>query len=326
MGEAPQKKRGALMSALNAKSLIAFAVVACVAIFAWEALAPAPVTTAEHATIPDDIALDQADNHFDQGEYKDAVALFEPLATKGNGHGQVMLARIYLGQKEAAPDSELASQVVPRDATLALRWVQKSVDQEFPDGLMLLSAMYLKGDGVPRDPARGLALIRRAVALDSAGAKFQLGMMFLQGLGVEKDPLEARKWIEASAKQGFFGAQLVLGRLALNEGTALGVNLPIAGDPSAQAARAPLPAAVRKAAEAGDADAQLALGRALYAKALVVGGDVVEAQPWIEKSAASGNVMAQFAAGALYIDGTHGVPHSANQAQAWFDKGVAQLP
>jgi TPR repeat protein len=298
--------------------LIAFVIVACVIVSGWKAVvalkALAPAPTLVPVTITDDIALEGADNEFEQGEYQNALKSFEPLATKGNGHAQVMLAQIYLGQTG-----------VPRDVARALQWVQKAVAQNYPQGLILLSIMYLKGDGVPEDPVQGLALIRRAVALDSAEAKLQLGMMFLQGLGVKKDPLEARNWVMASARQGLFGAQVVLGRLVLNEGTRLGANLPVGGDPSAAAKHAPVSSAVRKAAEAGDAEAQLTLGRALYAKALVVGGDVVEAQPWVEKSAISGNAMANFAAGALYVDGTHGVPYDANQAHTWFDKGMAQL-
>ncbi len=309
----PQSARSARVPALNVKSLLAFGVLALAAWLAWLALAPDPMTAAERATFSDEIALHRADNNFEQGQYQDAIALFEPLATKGNGHAQVMLANIYLGQKG-----------VPYQPALATQWARKAANQEYPEGLMLLSRMYLQGDGAPKDPAQARALIQRAVALDSAEAKGRLGVMFLNGMGVERNPEQARKWLNASAKQGFFGAQVVLGRLALHEGTQLGIELPFWRTEKAR--RPPVSAEVRRAAEAGDAAAQLELGRSIYAQAVAAGDKVVEAQPWIEKSAANGNVMAQFAAGALYIDDKHGVPYSAPKAQAWFDKGVAQLP
>jgi TPR repeat protein len=262
-----------------------------------------------------DGVLEQADSDASRGEYAHALTLLTPLATRGDGRAQARLANIYLGHLGA-----------PHDAALALQWAQKSVAQNSPDGLILLSQMYLEGDGVPGDAAQAMALIRRAVALDSAEAKARLGVMIIHGQGTASDPVAGRKWLMAASKQGLFGAQVWLGRVVLNEGTGLGASLPIGGAESPDAKVPSVPAKLRKAAEAGDAAAQLAVGRGLYAHALRKGGDVVDALPWIEKSATSGNIMAQFAAGALYVDGTHGVPDDRVKAQAWFAKGVAQLP
>ncbi len=296
---------------------IAFVAAACVLGLVVKALlpAPAPVLELRPAAAIDADALEYADSEFERGEYAHALELLTPFAQRGNGHAQAMLAKIYLGQTG-----------VPRNEALAKQWAEKSAAQDHPDGLILLSSMYLNGDGVPKDATQAMALIRRGVALDNAQAKAQLGLMFVNGIGTETDLAEGRKWITASAKQGHFGAQVALGRLVLNEGTRLGASVPIGGSASAEAQLPPVSASVKQAAEAGDAAAQLALGRALYTQALFVSGDVDQALPWLEKSAASGNAMAQFAAGALYIDGTHGVPYNAARAQEWFNKGVAQLP
>jgi TPR repeat protein len=255
---------------------------------------------------------------YEYGDYARALKMFTPLAEQGNGQAQAMVALIYQGQK--------GQMAVPRDEAKASQWAHKSAAQNTPEGLILLSIMYLTGNCVVQDEAQGLALMRRAVALDSAEAKLRLGLLYMEGIHIARDPVQGRRWITASAKQGFFRAQVALGRLVLNEGTRLGVKLPYGGDATPDANLPPATAAMKQAAQAGDAQAQLDLGRALYIQALREGRDVPDALPWIEKAAASGNAMAQFAAGALYVDGMHGVPASDSQASEWFAKGVAQLP
>jgi TPR repeat protein len=260
-------------------------------------------------------AVEEGISAYADGDFTQALALLTSPANAGNARAQGILAQLYLGKTG-----------VPHDAAQALQWARKSAAQNDPDGEIALSSLYLSGDGVPKDEAQAVVLIRRAIAQDNAEAKLRLGLMYIDGQGVPRDPAQARQWIGASAKQHYFAAQVILGRVVLNEGTRLGARLPIGGDASADAELAPLAASVKQAAQAGDAKAQLAFGRSLYAQGLLKGADVGEALGWVEKAASSGDAMAQFAAGALYIDGTHGIPYNNDKARAWFDIGVAQLP
>lgn len=260
-------------------------------------------------------ALEEGNTAYEYGDYERALALFTPLAKKGNAQAQAMLAQLYLGQPG-----------VPRDEEQAVQWARLSAEQNDVSGLMVLSDIYLEGDGVTKDEVQAITYLRRAVELDSAEAKLRLGLMYLEGQGVERNPEQARQWIIAAAKQDFFAAQVILGRVVLNEGSKLGAGLPLGDEESPQADTPPVSAATRQAATAGDREAQLAVGRALYAKGLREGGDVVDALAWVEKAATSGHTMAQFAAGALYTDGSHGIPYDVTRALSWFAKGLKQLP
>lgn len=260
-------------------------------------------------------ALEEGNTAYEYGDYERALALFTPLAKKGNAQAQAMLAQLYLGQPG-----------VPRDEEQAVQWARLSAAQNDVSGLMVLSDIYLEGDGVAKDEAQAVSYLRRAVEFNSAEAKLRLGLMYLEGQGVERDPAQARQWMIAAAKQDFFAAQVILGRVVLNEGSKLGASLPLGDAESPEADTPPVSATTRQAASAGNAAAQLALGQALYAKGLREGGDVVDALAWVEKSAASGHTMAQFAAGALYTDGSHGIAYDAGRAMTWFKKGLQQLP
>jgi hypothetical protein len=78
----------------------------------------------------------------------------------------------------------------------------------------------------------------------------------------------------------------------------------------------------RKAAEQGDAKAQLNLG-ASYAKGDGVNKDTVQATKWYRKAAEQGEVVAQAALGARYFLG-EGVPKNYMEAYKWLDIASAQ--
>jgi TPR repeat protein len=296
------------VNASRKKNYSTIAALACAMCLLLAAALPVRAASAEPS-------LDEGVSAYVDGDFSHALEVLTPLAAGGDGRAQGILAQLYQGKTG-----------VPRDTAKALEWARKSVAQKDPDGEIALSFLYLTGDGVPKDEVQAVALMRRAAAQNNAEAKLRLGIMYLDGQGVARDPVLAWLWMSASAKQHLFGAQVILGRVVLNEGTRLGADLPIGGDARAEAVLPPLSASIRKAAQAGDAKAQLALGRSLYAHGLSTGGDVTDALPWVEKAAASGNVRAQFAAGALYIDGTHGIPYDNAAARAWFEKGAARLP
>jgi len=88
----------------------------------------------------------------------------------------------------------------------------------------------------------------------------------------------------------------------------------------------------RKAAEAGDVDAALALGRILRDGGDGVAPDAGEAARWLKVAAGAGRAEAEYALGELYLDGK-GVPVDTAEAVRLFrlaaagDRGeaIAQL-
>jgi TPR repeat protein len=78
----------------------------------------------------------------------------------------------------------------------------------------------------------------------------------------------------------------------------------------------------RKAAEQGDAGAQVLLG-VMYANGRGVPQDYKQAVAWYRKAAEQGNDDAQKNLGSLYAGG-RGVPQDDKQAAAWFRKAAAQ--
>lgn len=280
------------------------------------ATGPLATTVATELAAEEQDTLAQGDAAFERGDYAHALELYKPLAERGNGYAQAMLSRIYAGQPG-----------MPTDNARALEWAHAGADRGDPEGLLALASLHYAGDVLPKDLPKAADLVEQAANTGHASAQAELGRMYAQGEGREQSATVAREWLSMAAKQGQWNAQILLGRLTLNEGTSLGADLPMPNIPSEDARRAPVPEAVVQSAQAGDADAKLEVARDLYAAALRDVTDVPqEVVDLVEQAAASGHVMAQFAAGALHTDGFHGIPNDPAAAKAWFDKGVAQLP
>ena len=79
---------------------------------------------------------------------------------------------------------------------------------------------------------------------------------------------------------------------------------------------------LRKAAEQGDASAQLDLGLA-YRKGEGVAKDLVESVMWLRKAAEQGNAQAQFNLGCAYYFG-NGVAKDHAEKAKWFGKAAQQ--
>jgi TPR repeat protein len=78
-----------------------------------------------------------------------------------------------------------------------------------------------------------------------------------------------------------------------------------------------------KAADHGDADAQLKLGY-MYSDGQGVAQDYAEAVKWSRKAAVQGSAYAQWFLGTMYRDG-RGAPPDHVEAYKWFDLAVSQL-
>jgi len=82
-------------------------------------------------------------------------------------------------------------------------------------------------------------------------------------------------------------------------------------------------AAVQRAAEEGDAQAQFDLG-AMYVKGNGVAKNYTEAEKWFRKAAEQGNAKAQSMVGAMYYDGQGGVAQDYTEAMKWYRKAAEQ--
>ena len=78
----------------------------------------------------------------------------------------------------------------------------------------------------------------------------------------------------------------------------------------------------RRAAERGDAEAQITLG-SLYMEGEGVPKDEAEAVRWFRQAAKQGDATAQFILGVMYVNG-EGVPQDATEAVRWYRRAARQ--
>lgn len=133
-----------------------------------------------------------------QGDAAGAVAIWKPLAAKGNADAAFNLGQAYrLGKGvpinlgEAQKWLEVAARKGHVDAqtTLglllfssgnrvsAMRWLGSAADAGEPRAMLMLGTALYNGDGVPEDPVRAYAFVSRAAASGLAPAKATLADM-----------------------------------------------------------------------------------------------------------------------------------------------------
>lgn len=154
---------------------------------------------------------------------------------------------------------------------------------------------------LPRDFSESIRALRSAANRGDRVAQFLLGHAYALGLGVPKDMTET-------------------GRLYSHAAEARGAQEPVAGFQPADYSQAL--AAYRRAAEHGDAAAQLYMGLAYD-----LGGDLpripMEAARWYRMAAAQGSSSAASNLGILYYNGD-GLPKDNAEASAWFAEAASR--
>ncbi|MCA6064468.1 tetratricopeptide repeat protein, partial [Thalassolituus marinus] len=65
-----------------------------------------------------------------------------------------------------------------------------------------LGVMYANGKGVPKDASQAVTWYRKAVEQGHASAHFNLGVMYANGEGVPKDYVQAAKWFYLGKANG----------------------------------------------------------------------------------------------------------------------------
>ncbi len=159
--------------------------------------------------------------------------------------------------------------------------------------------MFVAGRGVAKDGARGCAYAEKASAA-RADAMFLVGRCYQSGAGGAQDNAKAETAFSRAADMGFPKARCALGQMLM-------------ADPKRAAHGLAL---CRAAAEAGDADAQGAVGDAYFAGAGAP-RDHAEARRWYEKAAAQNDLNAARRLGEMYAKGDGGKKDSKRAVRLW---------
>jgi cell division septation protein DedD len=133
-----------------------------------------------------------------RGDYAAAVAIWRPLAQKGNadaefdlgqayrlGRGvQVDLAQAQLWLEQAAEAGHLDAQTTlglllfdSGNRTGAMRWLKRAAQRGEPRAMLVYGTALFNGDGVPKDPLTAYAYVSRAAAQGLQPAKETLADM-----------------------------------------------------------------------------------------------------------------------------------------------------
>jgi cell division septation protein DedD len=133
-----------------------------------------------------------------RADYAAAVAIWRPLAEKGNADAAFNLAQAYrlgrgvtlnLGAAQTWLQRAAAKGHVDAQTTLGLllfdsgdraeglRWLGNAADKGDPRAALVLGTALYNGDGVARDPVRAYAYVSRAAAQGLAPAKTTLADM-----------------------------------------------------------------------------------------------------------------------------------------------------
>jgi TPR repeat protein len=127
-----------------------------------------------------------------RADYAGAVAIWRPLATKGDADAEFNLAQAYrLGRgvptnlaaaktwfERAASQGHVDAQTTlglllfqNGDQAEGLKWLKKAADQDEPRALLVYGTALVNGDSVTQNPALGYAFVSRAAAQGLQPAK-----------------------------------------------------------------------------------------------------------------------------------------------------------
>lgn len=127
---------------------------------------------------------------YNQGNYREALRIWVPLAEAGDSNAQINLGVMYDYGKG-----------VPRNPELAIKWYGAAAEQNNCVALYNLGAMYAQGRCLTQDVQRAAQLYEKAAEQGLAIAQYKLGMLYFSGDGVSHDPDRARFWLREAAEQ-----------------------------------------------------------------------------------------------------------------------------
>jgi uncharacterized protein len=218
-------------------------------------------------------------------------------ATAGNAKAQTALGQAYADGNG-----------VTQNFDLALKWYHKAADQGDADAANALGVMYRTGSGVDSSKEEAVAWYREGARKGSGVAMFNLGVSYYNGDGLNVDVATAYAWFTLAKESGVKDAADSVTRMdtelrpsEINTALKTIAKMYAEGgeiNPNdAESVRW-----YRAAAERGDKDAQVNLGKALIAgRGTPV--NYVEGHKWCESAAKQASSAGQYCLGNLYRAG-----------------------
>ncbi len=149
------------------------------------AVAPAASATAA--------GFDEGEAAYAAGDYRAALAAWQPLAEHGDARAQFRVGELYREGKG----------VRYIDFEAAARWLRLAAAQGLPEAQYRLARLHYEGFLIPRDPGELLRQATTAAAHGHARAQVMLGAVYEYGLDdIDPDLTAALKWYELAATLG----------------------------------------------------------------------------------------------------------------------------
>ena len=259
---------------------------------------------------------------------------FRAKAEKGDAQAQFDLGSLYLFH-----DYDSNFEV---DHAKGMGWIRKSAAQGNVRAQDLMGCLHYQGRILAKDEVEAVKWFRKAAAQGDAYAQFNLGHCFYKGEGVVKNMDEAVRLFRLAAARGEETAQHKLARILESgegvpkdyaEAARLFFNLALQAErtlpkiPWPHRSRSALDlnsadgnsaSSLRKAADAGDAQAQYLMGKNHYF-GIGLPEDHVQAVKWWLKAAEQADSASQFNLGVMYFHG-RGTGKNFAEATKWFRK------
>jgi TPR repeat protein len=133
-----------------------------------------------------------------RSDYAQAVAIWRPLAEKGNADAAFNLGQAYrLGRG------------VPLNLGAAQTWLQRAASKGHVDAQTTLGLLLFDSG----DRARGLSWLTRAADQGDARASLVLGTALFNGDGIARDPVRAYAYVSRAAAEGLAPAKTTLAEM-----------------------------------------------------------------------------------------------------------------
>jgi TPR repeat protein len=132
---------------------------------------------------------------FEAGAFKEALAIIEPAAEKGNVEAAYWLGQMY--------ENGLG---VKMDPDTALTWYRKAAEGGWSDAKFKLGEIYFTGTEELQDFKKARRWLEQAARDGNSRAQLDLGRLYANGWGGDKDEIQAYIWYEFAAKQDNYEA------------------------------------------------------------------------------------------------------------------------
>ncbi|TAL27103.1 MAG: DUF4034 domain-containing protein [Alphaproteobacteria bacterium] len=234
-------------------------------------------------------------------DYKLAMELFQKGALMGNVRSEINIGLMY-GNGWG----------VQKDIAEAMRWYKKAEFRGYWGAQNYIGRLY-KNALTPVNYDEALRRFRLGAAHDDTASQISLGLMYQEGNGVKQDYVEAMKWYKKAEFNGDFAAESYIAELYQH------------GKPGIPADPAEAIRRFRRGAEHGNAAAQYHLG-SCYEWGKGVRPDNSQALIWYQKAADQGDTNAQIGLGRLYSSkaAMNNSPQEMDVAIMWYQKAADQ--